>query len=239
MQRFVILTLLVLSLVLFGAPVAADWLVLTDGAAVETAGPWRVEGQRILFHLPNGTLTAVRLSEVDLDASEVATQKAMQPAEPDSVAHANEKVAPALILDQNNTPGVPEVRSEATSESFAPPPAERSGQVSVVTWREVSTPGRSVRLAGQITNGTQSLAANIQVIVSIFDESGGLAGRQPAELAKSSLRMGGSTTFEVEFPAVYLFHDSEFEVSFDPLTIAPVEPTQDDEGEEGDSLGAL
>lgn len=239
MQRFVILTLLAASLVLFGAPVAADWLVLTDGAAVETAGPWRVEGRRILFHLPNGTLTVVRLSEVDLDASEAATLEAAQPAEPDSVAQASSTAAPALVLDQNNTPGVPEVRSEETSQSFAPLPAERNGQLGVVTWREVSTPGRSVRIAGQITNGTQSLAANVQVIVSIFDENGGLAGRQPAELAKSSLRMGGSGTFEVEFPAVYLFHDAEFEVSFDPLTIAPVDPTEGDEEEDGDWVGDL
>ncbi len=237
MHRIVILTLVVASFALLGAPVAADWLVLTDGGKIETAGPWRIEGKRVLFHLPNGTLTAVRLTEVDLDKSDQATLEAAQPVEPDSTtrAKASSPQSAALVLDQTNTPAA-RTQAVETSEEFAPPPADRNGQVSVVTWQEVSTPGRSVRIAGQITNGTQSLAANIQVVVSIFDENGGLVGRQPAELAKRSLRMGGSATFEVEFPAVYLFQDANFEVSFDPLTIAPVEPSDADEGE--DAIGS-
>lgn len=55
-------------------PAAADWLVMSDGSRLETRGPWSVEGRRVLFTLPNGTLSALRASEVDLDASEQLTR---------------------------------------------------------------------------------------------------------------------------------------------------------------------
>ena len=59
-------------------PAAADWLVMEDGSRVETRGPWSVEGRQVLFTLPNGTLSALRASEVDLPASEALTEAKVQ-----------------------------------------------------------------------------------------------------------------------------------------------------------------
>lgn len=62
---------LVAALVALFLPVAssADWLLTVDGQRIETLGPWEVEGDRIVFTLPNGTLTSVRAEEIDLPAS--------------------------------------------------------------------------------------------------------------------------------------------------------------------------
>src|SRR5262245_62955767 len=59
------------------APAAADWLVPRQGnGRVETKGPWQVKGKLVVFTLPDGKLSSLRLSEVDLDASGRATDEA-------------------------------------------------------------------------------------------------------------------------------------------------------------------
>ena len=53
-----------------GAPAAdADRLVTRDGAVIETRGPWRVEGRLVIFRLPDGTLSSIRLVDADLEGS--------------------------------------------------------------------------------------------------------------------------------------------------------------------------
>ena len=51
-----------------------DWLVTRDGHRIETEGPWRVEGARVLFHSLGGTLHSIELSEIDLEASRRLTE---------------------------------------------------------------------------------------------------------------------------------------------------------------------
>jgi len=51
-----------------------DWLVTHDGHRIETEGPWRVEGKRVLFHSVGGTLQSIELSEVDLELSRQLTE---------------------------------------------------------------------------------------------------------------------------------------------------------------------
>lgn len=51
-----------------------DWLVTRDGHEIETQGPWRVEGSRVLFRSLGGTLHSIELSEVDLELSEELTE---------------------------------------------------------------------------------------------------------------------------------------------------------------------
>ena len=75
---------LALALLLLFAPLAAaDVLVTRDGARIATKGAWEVKGNQVLFHQPNGTLSALRLADVDLDASTAATEKAKNPPAPE------------------------------------------------------------------------------------------------------------------------------------------------------------
>jgi hypothetical protein len=57
----------------------ADWLVTLEGARVETRGPWEVRGRMVVFTQTGGTLSSIRLSEVDLEASRAATDEAAAP----------------------------------------------------------------------------------------------------------------------------------------------------------------
>jgi hypothetical protein len=71
------LALAAVAATLIGAPAArADLLVTREGVAIETAGPWRVEGRMVVFTLPGGALSSIRADQVDLDRSAVATARA-------------------------------------------------------------------------------------------------------------------------------------------------------------------
>ena len=63
---------------LSSSPSHADWLVTMEGASIETRGAWKVSGRMVVFTRTNGTLSSMRLSEVDLDASYSATEAAHQ-----------------------------------------------------------------------------------------------------------------------------------------------------------------
>ncbi len=58
----------------------ADWLVTRAGERIETEGGWQVKGRMVVFTRPGGTLSSIRLSEVDLDASREATASAAEAA---------------------------------------------------------------------------------------------------------------------------------------------------------------
>ena len=47
----------------------ADWLVTRDGARIETKGAWKVDGRRVVFTMPNGTLSALRTGIVSTAAT--------------------------------------------------------------------------------------------------------------------------------------------------------------------------
>lgn len=55
-------------------PARADWLVTKDGNHVETEGPWKVRGRMVVFTLPTGALSSMRLDDLDLEASEALTE---------------------------------------------------------------------------------------------------------------------------------------------------------------------
>ena len=62
---------------LFSFPVAGDWLVTTEGDAIETRGTWKVKGRMVVFNDAKGTLSSLRLSQIDLEASKAATAAAV------------------------------------------------------------------------------------------------------------------------------------------------------------------
>lgn len=61
--------------------VRGDWLVTREGQRIETRGAWEVRGRMIVFTAPAGTLSSIRLSEIDLDASRRLSEAAQRAAE--------------------------------------------------------------------------------------------------------------------------------------------------------------
>jgi glutaredoxin len=58
---------------LVALPVAADWLVLTNGARIETRGGWTVKGAQVVFTDSAGRLGSVAAATVDFEASRAAS----------------------------------------------------------------------------------------------------------------------------------------------------------------------
>ncbi len=70
-------------LFLLAAPFSsADWLVVRDGGQIETRGAWKVEGRTVVFTDTQGTVRSLQLEDVDLEASEEATEAAKNPPPP-------------------------------------------------------------------------------------------------------------------------------------------------------------
>jgi hypothetical protein len=78
----------------------ADWLVTVEGDRIETRGPWRVEGSRVVFEAANGALTAVRASTIDFEATDAYAAKLAAP-RPEVVAP---RVEPVLVLTESDVP---------------------------------------------------------------------------------------------------------------------------------------
>ncbi len=95
--------------VLCAAGVGADWLVTRAGERIETEGGWQVKGRMVVFTRPGGTLSSLRLSEVDLDASREATANAAEAAaSPAAPAPATPPRLPARVITTDDVgAGVP------------------------------------------------------------------------------------------------------------------------------------
>lgn len=84
----------------------ADVLVMKDGARVETEGPWQVKGRQVIFTDTQGRLSTLRLSDVDLEASEEATrQAALPPPPPPEAAPPPPPAEPVLVLTNESIEG--------------------------------------------------------------------------------------------------------------------------------------
>jgi hypothetical protein len=191
---------------------SADILVTTAGERIETRGPWRVEGARVSFTRPNGTLSALRLSEVDIDASERATRAAAAGTQTAAAARSTNTGKPALVLDNEGMPKASRRAAEPDPQAGEPGVAGGTGRVSVLSWQETSEPGDELTFSGVVRNDTKDFASDIQLLVTVYDETGAPTATQTARLQKSALPPGGSTTFEVQFPGLYITKGTKFEV---------------------------
>ena len=194
------------------SPLAADILVTREGAEVETRGAWRVEGRQVVFKLPNGTLSALRLSEVDLEASRAATlagdeaqrsaAEATAPKERESVLTiTNESLGQS---SENAASGDEEDTAQDSAGGLATAGAVAlQGDVVVVDWSYDSFGEDPVYMVtGVIENRAQYVAEQVSVhldIVAVDEETG---ARSPdrhilrrARVRLSSLPPGASTEF--------------------------------------------
>jgi hypothetical protein len=70
-------------------PATAEWLATRDGHRIETDGPWKVKGRIVVYTDAKGTLSSIRLDEIDPEASEAVSEEPPEtPAKP-PVADAN------------------------------------------------------------------------------------------------------------------------------------------------------
>lgn len=236
--------------------IAADVLVLKDGSRVTTKGSWEVKGQQVLFELPNGTLSAVRLSEVDLDASEAATKELVAQAERGAEEAEIKKRKPAkepVLVVTNSTLGLgPEGVADpvATLDSLASGTGSTGavsseGDVRLVEWSYgVAADDAIFEVVGTVENRGRYIAENVSVHLDIvaIDEESGLKDPdrhllRRAQIGTSQLEPGATSAFRYAVTARDLsVHGEEgFEnpvVSFDIQFQKGEVPTDESELEE-------
>jgi len=213
---------------LLALPAGADWLVTTEGARVETKGPWKIKGKQVIFTLPNGTLSALRLSEVDLDASAVATTEAKRAAEKAAEPKAEpkarkEKPEPVMVVtdkDIRKASDAPEPSGdgeEDAEEGGGPSPAADQGDVpnvAVQNWQSRESPrGGGLELFGTLRNQGSGLASGIELTVNIVSAEGDPLFDTAAFVQSPNLSPGETTAFRVLLPGISeLQADPRFEV---------------------------
>ena len=196
------------------APMAADWLVTREGARIETEGPWETRGRLVVFTLPNGTLSSMRASELDLTASEQATEEALHAAAapPPPPLEAPPPSEPVLILTNRD------IRSAIPANRVAEGDVDAKGKVDssidtgddesggkgkdeeqgvrVTEWSErTSSIGDGVEVTGMIENGTKEAIRNLQLSVAMIGDDEKTLGTVRAFLSKTDLPPGGTTSF--------------------------------------------
>ncbi len=234
------------------APATGDWLVTRDDARIETEGAWKVKGRQVIFTKKHGSLSALRLDDVDLEASEAATAAAVaRAAAGDEAAVEVERDPverkPVLVLTDRDIPRatVGEESSadgEAATEGDAAAPAapQSEAPVELVSWK--ANPSRQIdglELVGAVRNNGDEVAAKVTVKVTIPDGEGGTLYETNAFLRSTGLPPGGSTTFRALLPGIFqLIEEPVFQVTAGSITLlgrTGLPPEGAEEGEDGGS----
>ena len=202
----------------FVAPVRADWLVTREGARVETKGPWKVQGKAIVFTAPNGTLSSLRASEVDLDLSALATSKAKEP----PIARPAEKKRPVMVLTEKDHP--PVLVSEADQAGEKAAGAQSPPGVEVVSWDQTLQPNDAgVELFGTLRNTGPDAAIGLTVAVEILDAAGRPLVASEAQVQDAVLQPGQTTTFRGAFPGLVHIEEARFTIRSSNYRARPAE----------------
>ncbi len=222
-----LLTFAAVALAAAAAPAAADWLVTRDGARIETKGPWKVEGRRIVFTAPNGTLSAIAAAEVDLDRSAAETERvrlaAVAPPPPEP-----EKREPVLRLTEKDLPPV-----QLTPEGEeAPAAAAPASPLEVVSWERTENPATDgVEIFGTLRNNGPNAVTSPTLLVTLHDEDGGLIATADATVNAGAVPPGRTANFRAAFPGVVDFAEARFDPRGNVYATAP--PDSGEEDEEG------
>lgn len=225
--------LIALAALFLASGAVADVLVTRDGERVETRDAWEVKGRLVVFHLPDGTLSSLRLDNVDLEASDAATaEKANPPQAQDAPAAREESRRKATIVirdgDVARVGEAPTARdgdseenadldSAAEAGSEAPPaptPAENDGSVQVTSW-DSSSDNEGSTVAGTITNTGTNFAISLAMVVRILDADGSPIAQRSVTPRQTALPAGRATTFSTRFPGVYDLPQVEFDLQWD------------------------
>lgn len=228
---------------------AADTLVTKDGDRIETRGPWKVDGGLVVFERPNGTLASMRLSAVDLEASERATEEAKARAERDRKSSGEDdgeeearREPVARLTDRDLPPvgrstdaegeGSSDAGSNTASGAGSDDSGEESGGLEIVEWAEDESFGEDgLSFVGRIRNASDHTAVGIRVTGTLLDEQGDERASATATLTSDALQAGQSADFRADFPGTFSYADVEFAVDGDLLLDEPP-PRPEEETEE-------
>jgi hypothetical protein len=213
-------------------PLLADWLVMKDGAKLETKGPLEVRGAQVVFYRTNGTLSSVRASDVDLDASKQATETALHPPPKPAPTPAPEKKPAIVVTDRDVAhvetaapmPAVAAADGAKAAPAPAPGPTER---VRVANWHQDlgNDISKGVTIVADVSNVSQELVGEIHVTARLFDEKGKEVASSEAMLGTSTLKPGATTNLRATFPGVFAFSEVRFEPhSLALRMMAPMKP---------------
>jgi len=216
-------------------PAAADWLVLDDGTRIETRGPWEVRGRQVVFTSARGALQALRLDEVDLEASRAANEAPAAEA-PQAEKKTPEKRRPEPVLvitDADVARAAPPdtvVEEGGESEDEATPTAGEAPEelaIDVTRWQEVTLDEGGLELRGDLVNRTGAIVTDLGLEVTVSDTSGATLGKVRAFVEPSSIQPGGAAKFRALFPDLATFAgEPEFKVTGRPLVIQLRRPAE-------------
>lgn len=217
------------------SPARADWLVTRDGGRVETKGTWKVEGKRVVFTLKDGTLSSLRLTEVDLDASRQATiamaeEAAAAAAKAGAVAEAPPaKKSTHTFTDKDfaraPAPAAPPKDEAKEGGDAKPAPSSTAGPVKVVDWKKTQNQEtHALEITGSVRNTGPDLALAISVSIRLFNPRGEQFAAQSAALDTRSLHPGQNTAFKAVFPDVVDFASAKIDVMSTPMMEKPPPP---------------
>ncbi|MEA2692376.1 MAG: hypothetical protein QOJ16_1763 [Acidobacteriota bacterium] len=224
-------------------PAAADWLITREGARVETHGPWQVKGKVVVFTSADGTLSSLRVAQVDLDASKKATTDKQKMVEEDiSTKPAEKRKSVRSITDKDVTHPT---ESAADGAAGAPPQdgkdakdadakgaksdtkvnRGKSSPVVVGSWQKVERDQKDgIELFGTLKNESSDIASQVVLAVTLLDEAGGVVGTTEAILTANAIEPGSATNFRAIFSGVYTFASAKFDVKSAPLKLQAVAP---------------
>ena len=219
--------------ILAAAPVAADWIVLTDGARVETQGPWSERGKLVVFTDASGTLVSVRRSEVDVDASARATREAVEEASrpappPPAPRESIFKLTDADVghIDDDDLEEGETGSDEGVDDPDAPPPP-----VNVIAWdRQDNATGTGSTIRATLENQGADVAISLSVTVTIYDEEGTAMGTTAGQLGATGLVSGQTTEMVADFPDVFSFAAVTFDVQQRSIASRPINETPSVDG---------
>jgi len=242
--------LIVVLVALLALPASGDWLVTRDGARVETKGPWRVQGSAVVFTLPSGTLSSLRLGDIDLDASSLATTEARRPLLVPKVPPPVKRKAKWVLTDKDIPQAAPLTAPPAAPDTAAPdtaatepPVAEEQeqapqAQLEVSTWEMVENVDiGGLEIVGEIQNSGGDLAFGVRVVVTLLDQNGVQIGTSDGFVAEKSLAPRTRSRFRALFPGIYqLEADPKFELAAENIRIGlpGAETAAEDEASAGE-----
>ena len=237
--RFPLLAVAAVALAATAGAARADWLVTRDGGRIETKGPWKVDGRRIVFTLPNGTLSSMRADVIDLDQSAAVTAKAAEAVQEASVARPEPKKEPVLRLTEKDIPPVSGAdEEEASGEAASDKGAAAASTLEVTTWEKTPTSdGEGVEIFGTVRNNGTTNITSPSVMVMIYGADGGLLATNEAAVNAGMIPAGKTANFRVAFPGVPDFTAAKFDAQGRGFKVNP-EATGGEAGEAPGSEGA-
>jgi len=209
------------------SPAAGDWLLTRAGGRVETKGPWQVKGKLVVFTLADGSLSSLRLADVDLEASGKATGDAkVQAGKPAAPEAAKKKLA--VLTDENfrrsssaGSAAVPPTGETQPSPSVQP---DKSGPVTISAWKRVNLPGGDgIAIEGTLHNTTDHVILNASAEVQLYDDAGERVHSAAAVLSSQSIQPRATVDFRAVFPGVFTFGEMRVETQGLPLDVGSPE----------------